>query len=506
MVGEPPLVHAQRAAEGRPAATASPSASAVTVAPYPVQAPTSPIARPVAPVAAARARTEPARTAPPAPAGATAPIIGLRALGVQRLPDTEVPERQVDEDGWPLPLPPPAPRPPDPIVTPLSVSGITPSSKPAAPAPVPVRRHRPAQRMAADEAPGDTGGAPKGVQRAPEKVPADLAQAVGAATGTNVSDVPIHRGPESDEAAKSMSAKAFASEGEVHLPERHGSLAGGEGKAIAAHELAHIAQQKEFGSSLPPEDTPAGQALEQEAKEVAGAVTGKQRLPESSSAAAAPPLEHARASRGSASTGSASVASAAQPLPRHEAVAVARRVQASALGTGVARPSGGGLAFAPPTPFDDGGPVRLGVQRVPAGVQAWSSGSPSEARPRRGGISLGSQRQGGGGGSTTSLPAVQTPPVATMSAPPADVPAPATPPPPPPAAPADVPAPATPPSPPPDLPPALAEATSGEAGEEGMSDAQVAALEKKLYPLIRRRLAKELLVERERAGRLHDRR
>jgi hypothetical protein len=50
------------------------------------------------------------------------------------------------------------------------------------------------------------------------------------------------------------------------MPASHGPLDRGRGQALLAHELVHINQQRSLGSSLPTEDSSAGQALEREAQ------------------------------------------------------------------------------------------------------------------------------------------------------------------------------------------------------------------------------------------------
>jgi hypothetical protein len=97
-------------------------------------------------------------------------------------------------------------------------------------------------------------------------VPLDLVHAIGHRTGVDLSDVVVHRGPASAEAAEALDAHAFTIDGEIHLPARAGSIERGRGRAILAHELTHVAQQRKLGESLPPENSQAGRALESEAQ------------------------------------------------------------------------------------------------------------------------------------------------------------------------------------------------------------------------------------------------
>lgn len=95
--------------------------------------------------------------------------------------------------------------------------------------------------------------------------PADVAVAVRSVVGVDVSDVPVRRGPEVTAAARALKARAFTSDGEVHLPIEAGHLDSPPARALLAHELVHAAQQRVFGAALPPETSAEGQALEQAA-------------------------------------------------------------------------------------------------------------------------------------------------------------------------------------------------------------------------------------------------
>jgi hypothetical protein len=99
-------------------------------------------------------------------------------------------------------------------------------------------------------------------QSTPQAVPFDLAEAVRRAHGADVSDVPVHRGPEVDEEARALGARAFTRDGEVYLPADQGPLDQPVARGLLAHELTHAAQQRAFGPALPAEHTAAGEALE----------------------------------------------------------------------------------------------------------------------------------------------------------------------------------------------------------------------------------------------------
>jgi hypothetical protein len=98
-----------------------------------------------------------------------------------------------------------------------------------------------------------------------QTAPADLARAVQQALGTDVSDVLIHRGPQATAEAKALGALAFTRDAEVFLPAEAGPLDQPVARGLLAHELTHAAQQRRLGSALPPEDSEAGAVLEAQA-------------------------------------------------------------------------------------------------------------------------------------------------------------------------------------------------------------------------------------------------
>jgi len=98
-------------------------------------------------------------------------------------------------------------------------------------------------------------------------VPAGLAGAIRGRHGVDVSDVPVHRGPEVAAEARSLGARAFTRGGEVFLPDDAGPLSTPKARGLLAHELVHVVQQRNLGSSLPSLASPGGVALEAEAVE-----------------------------------------------------------------------------------------------------------------------------------------------------------------------------------------------------------------------------------------------
>ena len=98
-----------------------------------------------------------------------------------------------------------------------------------------------------------------------DAVPYELLDAVRRAQGIDVSDVPIRRGPEVADEARSLGARSFTRGGEVFLPAQEGPPDRPVTRGLLAHELTHAAQQRVLGPALPAEDSYAGRALEAQA-------------------------------------------------------------------------------------------------------------------------------------------------------------------------------------------------------------------------------------------------
>ena len=99
-----------------------------------------------------------------------------------------------------------------------------------------------------------------------EAVPADVRDTLSRAYGVDVGDKPIQRGPTAGLHAQSLGARAFTRGGEVFLPAEEGPLDSPAARGLLAHELTHVAQQRLIGSGFPPEDSPAGHQLEEQAR------------------------------------------------------------------------------------------------------------------------------------------------------------------------------------------------------------------------------------------------
>jgi hypothetical protein len=134
----------------------------------------------------------------------------------------------------------------------------------------------------ASDRPSSTAGSPilsaqplrTGVQRAPLTLPQRASRkpvstataiATGAAPPSSDEPVKVHRDGQASQLSTAFDARSFTHGGEVYLPASHGSLTSGTGKALLAHELTHVVQQRRLGSSLPAEHSPHGKSLEAEA-------------------------------------------------------------------------------------------------------------------------------------------------------------------------------------------------------------------------------------------------
>jgi hypothetical protein len=75
-------------------------------------------------------------------------------------------------------------------------------------------------------------------------VPIAVAETFAVLHGIDVRDVPVHRGPVVDAQAAALGAHAFATGGQVFLPDAVGPLVHSETEAVLAHELTHAVQQR----------------------------------------------------------------------------------------------------------------------------------------------------------------------------------------------------------------------------------------------------------------------
>ncbi|SCL35105.1 protein of unknown function [Micromonospora pallida] len=104
----------------------------------------------------------------------------------------------------------------------------------------------------------ERGGSPEPVT----PVPAALVDGFRRRYGVDVSDVPVRRDPEATAVVRQAGARAATRNGEVLLPAEAGPLDTAPARALLAHELAHVVQQRALGGTTPAESTAAGRDLE----------------------------------------------------------------------------------------------------------------------------------------------------------------------------------------------------------------------------------------------------
>ncbi|OWV08924.1 hypothetical protein B5D80_11310 [Micromonospora wenchangensis] len=96
----------------------------------------------------------------------------------------------------------------------------------------------------------------------PEQVPAALVDGFRQQYGVDVAAVPVWRGAAATEVVQQAGARAATRGGEVLLPASAGPLDAPPARALLAHELAHVVQQRTFGAAPPAESTGTGRDLE----------------------------------------------------------------------------------------------------------------------------------------------------------------------------------------------------------------------------------------------------
>lgn len=85
------------------------------------------------------------------------------------------------------------------------------------------------------------------------------------ALGVDVSAIPIRRGEAVTESARRLNARAFTTDGIVHLPDQAGALESHDVAPLLAHELTHAVQQQRFGAALPSPGSALATRLEDDA-------------------------------------------------------------------------------------------------------------------------------------------------------------------------------------------------------------------------------------------------
>ncbi|WP_157517646.1 eCIS core domain-containing protein [Micromonospora rifamycinica] len=144
---------------------------------------------------------------------------------------------------------------------PMGVVTVAPAVADGRPGPAPTTVER-AAPLAHRAAPPPAPPAPVGVDELPEQVPAALVDGFRQQYGVDVAAVPVWRGTEATAVVQQAGARAATRGGEVLLPASAGPLDAPPARALLAHELAHVVQQRAFGAAPPAESTGAGRDLE----------------------------------------------------------------------------------------------------------------------------------------------------------------------------------------------------------------------------------------------------
>ncbi|WNV87982.1 DUF4157 domain-containing protein [Umezawaea sp. Da 62-37] len=98
----------------------------------------------------------------------------------------------------------------------------------------------------------------------PDPVPDDVVAHFREVHGADVSGTPVHRGPDVGAQAGNLGARAFTAGEQVYLPREAGPLTSVPAKALLAHELTHVVQQR--SRAVPGADTDEGRAMENQAR------------------------------------------------------------------------------------------------------------------------------------------------------------------------------------------------------------------------------------------------
>lgn len=107
-----------------------------------------------------------------------------------------------------------------------------------------------------------------------ESVPRSVAEPVSRALGVEVGDLPVRRGADASRTARELDVRGYTDGGVMHVPGETGALDGTEAAPLVAHELAHVFQQRHFGGALPDRSSVVGQELEQDAVRIEDWVSG----------------------------------------------------------------------------------------------------------------------------------------------------------------------------------------------------------------------------------------
>lgn len=96
----------------------------------------------------------------------------------------------------------------------------------------------------------------------------------GGALGDSLADVRVHNDDAADALATSVSARAFTTGSDIYFARGEHQPGSSDGERLLAHELTHVAQQRDASSSGPLVVSNPGDALESEAERSADELVG----------------------------------------------------------------------------------------------------------------------------------------------------------------------------------------------------------------------------------------
>lgn len=106
-------------------------------------------------------------------------------------------------------------------------------------------------------------------------LPADVQAAMSSALGDSFGDVRVHADPLAGALARSVQARAFTTGTDIFFAGDSYEPGSPQGRALLAHELAHVVQQRGAPTSGELRVSDPGDQLEREAERAAGAITGR---------------------------------------------------------------------------------------------------------------------------------------------------------------------------------------------------------------------------------------
>ena len=105
-------------------------------------------------------------------------------------------------------------------------------------------------------------------------LPPEVRDEMGSALGDSFGDVRVHTDPLAGALARSVQARAFTTGADIFFAGDAYQPGSAQGRALLAHELAHVVQQRGTPTSGEMRVSEPGDRLEQEAERTAGTITG----------------------------------------------------------------------------------------------------------------------------------------------------------------------------------------------------------------------------------------